>query len=370
MNDLQTLRDVWPKPDDRPRARQVARDRLIETAAGQGPAHRRPVRKITIGIVAAAAAAAGVIVAVSAGGAPSTARAPSKLAVDPAPGTVTGTPAQRILLTAAESAIKAPGGTGTYWLIERGGGGAQYVVGGAGGAYAIGDRSQTKLWYKIDGGHTAIYEQEQRSYYGPEGAAGVAAWKKVGSPTHWTVGGQRLSAEPHGWNPVQRTYQGGPFAFPNGTLDELRQLPTDPAQLRSYVLSHPSSGDTRQTDGYSEAGWLFMVASDLLSSEPVSPQVRAAAYKMLAGVPGIRSIGTVIDEYGRRGTALVSPDRAAGGAQKELLIVDPATGHMLADEWVSTTSMPLQGGQAPAGTPMKGFIPLESTWTNQPPPGI
>ncbi|RFU38617.1 hypothetical protein DZF91_26755 [Actinomadura logoneensis] len=61
---------------------------------------------------------------------------------------------------------------------------------------------------------------------------------------------------------------------------------------------------------------------------PVRPAVRAAAYRVLADLPDVRSLGTVTDLRGRRGQALTRQgDDAEGvGTGAYRLVIDPNTG--------------------------------------------
>ncbi len=81
---------------------------------------------------------------------------------------------------------------------------------------------------------------------------------------------------------------------------------------------------------------LFWSAEALILDLPVSSQVRAGAYRMLAGVDGLRLVGPATDQRGRAGLA-VAYQR---GANQDRLIVDPATGQALALEaWHGGTLM-------------------------------
>ncbi|GLX02057.1 hypothetical protein [Microtetraspora sp. NBRC 16547] len=83
---------------------------------------------------------------------------------------------------------------------------------------------------------------------------------------------------------------------------------------------------------------------------------------LLAQVPGIRSLGSVTDPLGRRGEAVALPDGAPGGSVTERhLVVDTATGHLLATETVLVRPGPVGPVSdsrapvtAPAGTILTG----------------
>jgi hypothetical protein len=110
----------------------------------------------------------------------------------------------------------------------------------------------------------------------------------------------------------------------------LAALPTRPDQLRATLLSWYTAGG--QFDG-DPAEFLFYGASALVLNLPVSPAVRGAAYRMLAGVPGITTLGRVTDPTGRSGIAVAITHRGDGGAVGQTrLVIDPATGAALAQE--------------------------------------
>jgi hypothetical protein len=75
----------------------------------------------------------------------------------------------------------------------------------------------------------------------------------------------------------------------------------------------------------------------LVLGTPITPAVRGAAFRVLAGVPGIRSLGAVTDAKGRSGVA-VSVQRNdtdeerkadAGGPTEVSLLFDPDSGAVL-----------------------------------------
>src|SRR5262249_6135169 len=119
--------------------------------------------------------------------------------------------------------------------------------------------------------------------------------------------------------------------------------PADPAALRAWLVRiarhdlDPSAG----------AAVIDMNVenelSDLLVDFPVPPRVRAAAFRALAGMPHVTSIGATHDELGRAGSgieirspgvvAFVSAGSAVvGGKLNRLLIIDPSSSRVLADQ--------------------------------------
>jgi hypothetical protein len=102
-------------------------------------------------------------------------------------------------------------------------------------------------------------------------------------------------------------------------LDPLT-LPTDPSELlkalQQPINSRGSLDDATVMDG---------IATLLAEGNP-SPALRAAMFKVLEDLPGIRSLGVVKDAWGRPGVGFVLP---LGPREREI-IVDQATSDVLA----------------------------------------
>ncbi|MCP2339264.1 hypothetical protein [Actinomadura rupiterrae] len=97
-------------------------------------------------------------------------------------------------------------------------------------------------------------------------------------------------------------------------------------QLEHLLLAGPAQGGT--------AGYRLMGAiTRLHQDEVISSRSAAAMWHMLASQPTIRSLGRVRDRAGRTGQA-VTADADFGGkwSQRRVLIIDPATGRLLASE--------------------------------------
>jgi hypothetical protein len=107
------------------------------------------------------------------------------------------------------------------------------------------------------------------------------------------------------------------------SLDQLTQLPTDPAALKAFLLA-PYSADYQREHPADFVSRLFGEAFDL-TTDPVSPDVRAAAYRLIADMPGVESLGTVHDSNGRVGEAVA----IGTGNDRSTLIIDPTSGSVL-----------------------------------------
>lgn len=98
----------------------------------------------------------------------------------------------------------------------------------------------------------------------------------------------------------------------------MRQLRADPAQLFSPISQ-----------------FLFL---------PTSPQLRAALFRVLAGLPGVRLLGPLRDRLGRRGIAVAVTPKGGPARVREELLFDPATSNVLQTEVVQLRAAP--GGPA------------------------
>lgn len=90
----------------------------------------------------------------------------------------------------------------------------------------------------------------------------------------------------------------------------LAGLPRDPGRLRARLLTGKVEGGP---PGPAEA---FTQVGDLLRETNAPPALRAALYRAAAGLPGVKSLGTVHDELGRGAVALAIDTH---GVRHELL---------------------------------------------------
>lgn len=282
--------------------------------------------------------------------------------------------AGQVLLTAADSSARTPAKSGTYWFTHFQTGLAT-VVPGHHGSYLVEERRELKDWTNAHsphrttaetkagrGGTTTHFDAERDLGARPVGP-NVAAWKRDGSPSYWDipVAGHppwRISSKAGSWG-VHKEETAFNSAFSDGSLRQLRELPTDPARLRAYFLGHQQSSQEARQEWQSADQWLFAAAAYLLTAEPVPPAVRVAAYRMLATLPGVRAAGAVTDPLGRPGAAV---EMAGVPRTNTRLIVEPSSGRLLAQETISTGL-----GQYPPGTMMDWQALVEAVWTDQAP---
>jgi hypothetical protein len=155
----------------------------------------------------------------------------------------------------------------------------------------------------------------------------------------------------------------------NVSMAELQQLPTDPAALKARLLATYAGHSTEANDPMSETQWLFTIGAGLVTDMPVSGPVRAAAFRLLADLPGTRLVQTATDALGRRGTAVTLTDAptSQGAVLQSWLIIDPRTSAALAQESHVVKAAGQQAGLAP-GTRWYSAAVQSSGWTDQAPP--
>ncbi|MBH1934923.1 hypothetical protein I5Q34_11665 [Streptomyces sp. AV19] len=136
------------------------------------------------------------------------------------------------------------------------------------------------------------------------------------------------------------------YDLPGKSLDwdDVGKLPTDPVALRSLLAGNDTGEFAR--DG------LFDGIAELLARSPAEPPVRAALFKILTRIPGVRVTEGAKDSTGRAGTA-VELDTAFDWRSR--LVVDTRTFHML------ETSNAARGSREWAGVRLRAGDVAERT---------
>jgi hypothetical protein len=143
---------------------------------------------------------------------------------------------------------------------------------------------------------------------------------------------------------------------------ELRALPTSPAALRrlleadarSYQHGPATVGSFPDLFSARLTPYEFLFAVRIIRNAPAPPALRAAAFSVLASLPGVRAAGNVHDGAGRTGTA-VSVDWADA---RYTVIYEPGTARLLeervlklsAAERQTTNGTTIEQPRGPAGT--------------------
>ncbi|GIH62283.1 CU044_5270 family protein [Microbispora siamensis] len=364
-----------PKPARSGRDRRQTR----EMGVRRFPGHRFWGHRAAAGALLAGAAAATVLIvttAVTPGG---------RVVLIPTTGASEGTPAvgtaggaanaRRILLAAASAAARTPDEPGAYWrmkttyiqrflspdrryLLQRGLSEEMWLA-----------RAPSRQGWRITrplGVKPATPEDE-------------AAWRDAGSPREWRyprdVEGlgdlnpeEEVRSAPE--EPVGSRLLGGWIGSPGLlakmpiTWAELGRIPSGTEELRDYLEARVSRQtkkyqvpDSRQEMDYRLQG----ACIEMLMGLPVSAEVRASAYRILAELPGITAVGEVTDALGRTGQGLAY--RAGDEATEVTMVVDPGNGLFLSTE-TRSTGVKADGATVNVGT----FVAYEDTgWTDEEP---
>lgn len=369
MDDLERVRDAYGAvaTDDRMKAR--IRARLTDDAVAR-PARRRGLPRgrrtgAIVTVATAAAATAGVALLGSGGGG-----GPGK-----APGAVPAElSARTILLTAADKAAAEP--QGRYWRLHE-------VVGSTGrveGAnpYTVLSPSEFDGWRAVsDQGTDVTYQRDLAS--SPLAAADKEAWKRAGSPATFRVrnnadwityrrrdgawteqratpADKRNAAKACASRPALLVKCGG-----NLTWAQREKLAKDPKQFQKLLFPPTLPGATLSPANKLQRGFDFLV------EQPVSPAVRAKAFRVLADLPGVRSTGRVKAPDGRAGISVTAEGKMIDGSGATFayqLILDPKTYAIVGDRET------IVGGTyrgLGAGTLLNQDSVLQVGWTGQAP---
>jgi len=204
---------------------------------------------------------------------------------------VTHLTGRQILLTAARVAQAQPVASGRYWHVKMG-------------------------WQAGPGFTSAL--------------GGVSPGRGLHASASWADrGGQVWVSGPHGTAiKVAHPAQGFVFQVGGITLSYagLLKLPTTPAALTRWVV-HAVKAENTVTPASAAASARFngLVANleSLLSIYPAPPAVRAAAFRVLAALSGVRSLGRVDG-----GLAVLVESPPGGEMVIEKLVIDPATAQL------------------------------------------
>jgi hypothetical protein len=298
MDELDMLGTLLAQPGPSRDTVDRGRGQLQETMRGTARRHRTSGRWLTAGAgLTAAAAAAVAITWGTTGGAPTPGGHPAAARLS----------GQQILLAAASTAERAPAVSGTYWHVTT-----QF-------SDSPSDRWQT--WTGRDG-------------------------------QGWGTKGNKVFKDPF---PAPFMLVGAKLSF-----RQLQDLPTSPAGLKAWIIDnaaeHGGKGGPfgeRAPNRTMERIAVFDSLTALVTGLPVPPDVRAAAFRVMASLPGVRSLGPV-----RGGQGLLIPF----GSQQARLVVDPVTARVRDTNFFVT----VQGAQVWI-FPITVTVTVTAGWTSHPP---
>lgn len=107
----------------------------------------------------------------------------------------------------------------------------------------------------------------------------------------------------------------------------------------------------------------------LVTSLPVRTGTRAAGFRLLADIPGVRVIPDTKDPIGRVGTAVAisAPESPDHGIEEHRLVFDPRTSAALSNELRLLKAGPASGNLR-SGSLLTGTVTQSVEWTAQRPP--
>jgi hypothetical protein len=132
------------------------------------------------------------------------------------------------------------------------------------------------------------------------------------------------SVSPTGYYPVGAVPAG---VFIGGQLYSWTQfaaLPTDPAKLWPLLKADANVGVAPGKGGMT---WTYSTIVGALTSDPLSPAMRVALYKVMEKFPGVHVTGKYTDSLGRTGTAITFSASNFGSITD---VIDVSTGQVLA----------------------------------------
>jgi len=324
--------------------------------------------------VAVAAAAVGVVVALPEGPQGSGgARASAHPATDDSP-RHTPENGRLALLNVAARADRATD-EGTYWQTTTRSAWTG-VVAPSGTPFAVVTSGMDQQSIGVRPGTESLWISGLDDRVVPRTERDTARWRTAGMPKDVTLAakggklGLRMDTGSGKKKPptVTRTDLGDRIASlgaRNVTYADLRELPGDSAQLKAKLSDLYEEDRGSEIKGRTE--WMWQQAAGLIRL-PVKPAVRAAAYRVVAELPGVRSLGEVTDPLGRKGIgfALPATDRPDYGTGRSELIVDPATGALLADQETLTkpNAKAAEAGLT-AGTVVNYNATVTAKWTDR-----
>ncbi|MGH3389967.1 MAG: CU044_5270 family protein, partial [Actinomadura sp.] len=291
--------------------------------------------------------------------------------------------ARTVLLAAADRSAGQPAEAGAYWHSVRLS--RNYLrVGSAKDAYTVYMERRDEGWTPSEPGREQ-WGREQHLGARPATATDEAAWRRAGSPTEFTAQVPMSSAKGAKGRPpktIHFTTAGGAARLShaplvdgdkvfwlgrNVTMKDLRGLPTDPKRLKAWLLESYAGHSTESTgDKMSSDRWLFTVATGLIMDMPITPKVRAAAFRMLADLTSVKAVGTIKDAQGRAGAAVAIVEKTPSGAVLQYrLIIDDATGRALGQDIVILKAA--ASGGLPSGSTISSTTIVTDEWVASPP---
>ncbi|MFD1541711.1 hypothetical protein [Nonomuraea guangzhouensis] len=345
MDDYQAVRELLPAPPLSPEVERAGRERLAGAFAQERVRRGRKIaRRSALGLVLAGAAAVALLTGVL----------PDRPVVTH--GAVAPANANRILLAAATS-VAATSDSGAWWgskLID----GREFYD--PGHRYLLRQTKSVESWIPADP-ETRTWYRETYLGAAPASSQAEAAWRAAGAPTSWTYGKNAPDLITDEGPPgVVRAARGKPWTFSSEDWDFRIVLAGKPLTRMNEVPETPE-GLRALFSGVDDQALVDDVVR-LLVYAPVTSETRAAAYRLLASMPGVSAVGQQTDTLGRTGQALEYQSgefafTEYAGRTRNRLVIDPATGMPLSIETRDTAD----------GRLLRFTAIQESVWTDDNP---
>ncbi|MEW9548410.1 CU044_5270 family protein [Nonomuraea sp. NPDC050783] len=186
-------------------------------------------------------------------------------------------------------------------------------------------------------------------YTRPDTAADERKWRAAGAPD--------LCGFQVGCEGVRDRRGRADYHFPKGfeiggvslTRAQFLALPQDPRRLEAELLrlqapthqesTGPSGSFVKQ---YSEQDTLWLMGEGILMNTPAPPAVRAAALRMMAALPGARTVDQARDADGRTGMAIVR--KVDRDPLERRLVIDRSSGDVLGTTTLVAGPLPESAG--------------------------
>jgi hypothetical protein len=278
---------------------------------GRGAA--RSLVRVAAGLTVAAAAAALVITQLAPGdhGGRKSGAGPHASA-SPRPSTLAGALGS-LSLVADRQPLEPPPGPGQFEYTAESSLNWIDTYNAPSTSYNVSYTERRQIWIGADGSGRIV-----ETYSNPQlgSAKDRAGWIAAGRPSLVVA-------------PTDSTFGRGQLS--DGPPD-LNQLPADPAKLMALLQARKIEGGP---NGPAED---FVQIGDMLREDYVRPALRAAIFAVAERIPGVRLLGTMTDQVGRSGIGLafVHAWPAQGEVGKSVLIFDPQTSKMIAEETLVT----------------------------------
>ncbi|WP_283136732.1 CU044_5270 family protein [Rhizohabitans arisaemae] len=374
MNPIEELRRARPAHlgettvDERTRSAELGYAMAQPREAGRA---RRTMIRPAWGLGLAGAAAAVTAIALLVSGTGTAPRAPAVAQGTPSP---VASPklvlsARQVLLAAATTTAREPAGQGAYWQTVVFHSGVSQAKG-----YTVTTGRRVESWVPAKPGAQA-WERSQELGAKPTTPDDEKAWRAAGSPTKITIseGGKPFEVPTAAGKVETRRWP-----LPDGdkvywlgrnvSMKDLRGLPAEPDALKRWLLSSYKGTATETNEPMGRDEWLFSVAANIVIEMPVTPDVRAATFRMLSELPSIKSLGEVTDAEGRTGPAVgLEITTRDDGPMLHRLIIDAETGRGLASDVVVVSP---DFSAAPGLTPGSirfSTVVKEAGWTDESP---